>query len=261
MSNMAGAHNGNKYTVSDDGTIFKVENDGTINRLAQINSDGRITDFSGRSTSYNGNNKGAYCFFIIVFAIASVILCILYIEADDNYSRLNRELSDKDNEIHSLRTQLAESQSELQETQLILKGTQSNLQDLQNKISGTYPLIITDIKIGNIYNNNTIETNYGNTIYSKNTMYLQPYIEYIGLDAGYKRLMVKWFTPNGSLSQGDSSPSGFSTSNEIYVQEGQKTTTLGGWGNSNKGHWGSGTYRIEIWYGNSCLKSKSFTIY
>ena len=39
------------------------------------------------------------------------------------------------------------------------------------------------------------------------------------------------------------------------------TYSLNGWGNRNKGHWTSGTYRIEVWYENTCLKSKTFTIY
>ncbi len=245
MGNISDVHHGNKYTVSDDGVIFKVEDDGTIYRLAQIDNNGRITDFSNGSAPLKG--KGGYWFFIILFIIISIILGLLYVEADNYNYQLNRELSDKDNVIQILSTQFAECQSELQ--------------DIQNKISGTNPLIITDIKIGNTYGGGAIETNYGNTLYSKNTMYLAPYIEYIGFYSGYKKLMVKWFYPDGSLSTGSSSPSGFSTSYDAYIYKGKNTITLSGWGNSDKGYWGSGTYRIEIWYGNSCLKSKTFTIY
>lgn len=133
--------------------------------------------------------------------------------------------------------------------------------EILNNISDEYPLIITDIKIGNVYENGDILTDYGEKIYDYNTMYLKPKISYIGLISGTKELKVKWYTPSGYLRLGDSSPDGFSYSDDEYISRGNNTLTLSGWGNENKGNWGSGTYRIEIWYENTCLKSKTFTIY
>jgi hypothetical protein len=105
-------------------------------------------------------------------------------------------------------------------------------------------------------------TNFGNTIYSSGTMYLQPRIEYTGLTSGTKTLKVKWYNPDGTIRSGTTSPSGFSQSESMYVSRGDNNTyTLNGWGNSAKGNWRSGTYRIEIWYDNTCLKAKTFTIY
>ena len=92
-------------------------------------------------------------------------------------------------------------------------------------------------------------------------MFLKPKISYIGLISGTKELKVKWYTHSGYLSRGDSSPYEFSQSNDEYISKGNNTLTLSGWGNEHKGHWRSGTYRIEIWYENTCLKSKTFTIY
>ena len=93
-------------------------------------------------------------------------------------------------------------------------------------------------------------------------MYLQPRIKYYGISSGTKTLKVKWFNPEGSLRTGTSSPYGFSQSDSHYIYSGaDNTLTMNGWGNETKGHWKAGTYRIEIWYGNTCLKSKSFTIY
>lgn len=75
MENIAEEYNRGKYMVSDDGEIFKVEEDGYINRLAKINEDGRITDFSGVSISYDG--KGKYLFFIFLFIVISLIFGFL----------------------------------------------------------------------------------------------------------------------------------------------------------------------------------------
>lgn len=130
-----------------------------------------------------------------------------------------------------------------------------------NTIGETYPLIITDIEIANTYSNGDIETGYGNKIYSRNTMYLKPKIYYTGVVSGTKTLKVKLYKPNGSLSQGNSSPSGCSYDDSFYISSYSTTETLKGWGGQYKGHWDPGTYRIEIWYENTCLKTKSFTIY
>ena len=93
-------------------------------------------------------------------------------------------------------------------------------------------------------------------------MYLKPKISYTGINPGRSiNLKVKWYKPNESLSTGDSSPSVFSQQSSLYVYSGSNTETLTGWGNKNKGHWAKGTYRIEIWYENVCLKAKTFTIY
>ena len=81
----------------------------------------------------------------------------------------------------------------------------------------------------------------------------------ISWEKGSKTLKVKLYRPDGSLSTG--SYSTYSYSDDAYLYEGENSYTLSGWGNENKGHWRSGTYRIEIWYNNSCLKSKTFTIY
>lgn len=86
-------------------------------------------------------------------------------KSENSNSQLNRVLYENNNAIYNLRTELTETQAELL--------------DCQNKVSGIYPLIITDIKIGNLYKDGTIETKHGDPIYSKNTMCLGPNIEYI----------------------------------------------------------------------------------
>lgn len=120
---------------------------------------------------------------------------------------------------------------------------------------------ISSIKIGNVYKNGNIETNYGNTLYSSRTMYLKPRINYYGYKAGRVTLYQKLFKPDGRLSTGTSSPSGYSTKTEVYLYEGSNIVELQGWGNERMGHWSSGWYRYEVWYNGKCLASESFYIY
>jgi len=137
----------------------------------------------------------------------------------------------------------------------------SRLNSAISTIKSSCPLVITKVEIANKYPGGKIETNYGGYIYSASTMYLWTKVYYFGLDSGYKNLNVKLFKPNGSLSTGEKSPDGYSFSSGISINFGQGSNELLGWGGETKGNWGSGTYRIEIWYNDVCLKSQSFHIY
>ena len=124
----------------------------------------------------------------------------------------------------------------------------------------SYVLSISSIKIGNVYKDGRIETNYGNTIYSSYSMYLKPKISYYGYKTGWFTLYQKLYAPYG-LSTGNSSPSGYSTKTEVYLYKGNNTVELSGWGNERMGNWPSGWYRYEIWYEEQCLASESFYVY
>lgn len=117
------------------------------------------------------------------------------------------------------------------------------------------PIAISDIEIKNE------DEDYGTTIYSSNTTYIYSRMSVHSLIDGVVELYVKFFTPYG-LSSGSSSPSGYSYKSSASLTKNQ-TTMIGvsGWGSSTKGHWKSGTYRIEYWYEGVCLGTKSFTIY
>ena len=280
------------YQISNDGTIFAIKDDGSISRLAKINAQGRLTDLEGRemssnrstttttaSTTSDNDGKGWYWFFIVVFALTAIILGVLYSEADQNYYWANQERWEYKNKYETAIRErdeykaISESSASFRKENTSLKkensslkterdNAKSELSSLKSKVSITYPIIITDIEIANIYASGNVQTNYGNKIYSYSTMYLQPRIKYTGLTSGNKTIKVKWYNPDGTIRSGSSSPSGFSQSESLYVYNGENNTyTLNGWGNASMGNWSKGTYRIEIWYENTCLKAKTFTIY
>lgn len=187
-------------------------------------------------------------------------------------SNLELTIANKNSEITSLCDTLLRERGVLTTYKDSLKLSLKRNDELSDKLSeqeskfysikNTFPINITNIEIGNTYYDGSIETNYGSTIYSSYTMFLKPRITYTGINTGRSiNLKIRWYRPNGTMSSGDSSPSGFSQQESLYVYSGSNTETLQGWGNKTKGHWGKGTYRIEIWYGNVCLKAKTFTIY
>ncbi len=170
----------------------------------------------------------------------------------DTLSNERYTIKQKNAQIYDLNLNLASYKDSLQNSELQFASLKS-----------TFPINITNIEIGNTYYDGSVETNYGSTIYSSYTMYLTPKITYTGINTGRSiNLKIKWYRPNGTLSTGDSSPSGYSQQKSIYVYSGSNNTEiLQGWGNKTKGHWGKGSYKIEIWYENVCLKAKTFTIY
>ena len=145
-----------------------------------------------------------------------------------------------------------------------VKEERDELAEKVARVSQYQPIFIYDIQVANLYEDGTIDTDYGKTIYSRNTMYLCPRIKYYGLKNSSVKFLVKLYQPNGIVSTGTSSeslPSGFSYASTENVYEGDNTVSLTSWGNSNRGQWSSGKYRYEIWLGDKCLKTKEFTIY
>lgn len=223
------------YQISNDGTIFRIKEDGSIFRIAKINNKGKVENISD-PTEVHETSKVGYWIIIFLLVTTAVILGILY--------------SSTTNELNNISNECVSTNKELSEANALL-----------NELSSEYPFIITDIKIGNIDFEGNIETNYGDKIYSHNTMYLAPQLSYIGVKDGLKTLKVKLYTPSGILSTGDLSPSGYTISEDRYISKGKNYVTLSGWGGDTRGHWGKGTYRYEIWFDNKCIMTHYFKIH
>lgn len=189
---------------------------------------------------------------------STITFCILFITTlkEKNLDRLTFDILMEISEDSSQET-LTAARDSLEESLLELADVHSKL----DRVSEAYPMIITDIDIRNISKSGEIQTDYGNTIYDYETMYLQPRISYYGLISEDISLKCKLYNPSGKMTTGTTSPSGYSFSDSKHVWEGTNTMTLSGWGSATKGYYDSGTYRIEIWYNDICLKSKTFTIY
>ena len=205
----------------------------------------------------------------VILLILAVLACgvglfLLNVSLNDTKNELvgaRNEISELNSKVSNLSEDLDNTKTSLQITRKERDEAQQKMNDLKDKVGSSMPIIITDIQIANTNNSGDIETDYGNTIYSSNTMFLKPKISYTGIKTGENiNLNVKFYTSSG-LSTGSSSPYGCSYSTSMYVYSGDNTETLSGWGGSSRGHWRSGQYRFEIWYGDVCLKAKSFTVY
>lgn len=198
-------------------------------------------------------------------------------EANNTISNKNDSIKNKDNiisdlyqNISNLNTQLREEKEQREEIEEQYEQITEQYEQIENEydsfkslLSSRIPILITNIDIANVDNNGTIETGYGNRIYSSNSMYLRPRITYTGINTEKNiTLYLRLYNSSGTLCEGQSSPNGYTFSSNMTVMSGENNTcSFSGWGNSNKGNWSRGSYRYEIWYGNVCLGSKSFSIY
>lgn len=177
---------------------------------------------------------------------------------------LNSTIQTQESLINDLKSDLSSTNSSLSTVKGDLAQVQRKLSNFQNKVDKYLPLIVTDIVMANNYKGGKKETEFGGTIYSTNSMYLAPRISYIGLVEGPRKLLIKLYKPDGTLSTGTPSsetPKGYTYSASGYIYEGENKRELSSWGNEKKGNWAKGTYKIEVWYNDMCLKAKSFTIY
>lgn len=175
----------------------------------------------------------------------------------------NSDIVSYKNKIQSLKSTLASHKNKIRSLNSALISYKDSLRILESQFIILSPIYITNIDIANSYYDGKIETDFGKTIYSSNTMYLIPKITYTGINHGSTiNLKIKWYGPDGFLRTGNSSPNGFTQQVSLYVYNGLNSVMLQGWGNKTKGlYWGKGMYRIEVWYENVCLRAKTFTIY
>lgn len=192
---------------------------------------------------------------VILLLIICIFLGISLIELNKEIEKKKYSNSSLDEKSSFLETE----NSSLKQKVSSLEKDKGNLNDIIDSISTYYPIIIKSLKVGNTYKDGTIETDFGNTLYSYNSMFLMPRIEYVGLNNTSITLLLKLYK-DGVLSLGATSLDGYSYDSNINVTY-EGVASLSAWGSETKGNWSAGNYRYEIWYNNICLKTLNFTLY
>lgn len=146
---------------------------------------------------------------------------------------------------------LASAKSKIQE------AYNKNQEDLDNS---NKPFEITGCTVANTDKGSKIITDYGNQIYSWNSKYLQARLTIKSEKSGQYTIYYKLYKPDGTLSTGTSSPSGYTSSTDINIKAGTYTYQLSGWGSDTAGHWKAGNYKYEFYCNGASLGYYEFTI-
>lgn len=205
------------------------------------------------------------CIFIALISIASFAL---FSNLSSKISGLEHERYELKTEVKKLKEDVASKTDKIQslnDSIFILVAEKDDLSSKINKVNNTFPLVIKSISIGNSDTNHLL-TDYGNTIYASESMFVCPKVEYYGLINSNKTFKIKFFLPDGTMSKYYSTSSPmysleYSYSVPVNISEGDNSMELSGWGGEKKGHWSAGSYKIEIWYDDICLGVKKFRLY
>ena len=203
------------------------------------------------------NEKDKYKIYLILLAILLVISGIVNIV-------LTVERGEQNSVIYSLYQEMDNIQNTREKLYQEKDSIQNELNSIRSVVSNfgnTCPIFIKDVKIGNFYNNGNVETDYGEPIYSANTMFLHPKIEYVGTSSEKIKVYWKLYYPSGKWSRGKSSPTNYSFCEDLSIHPGKNTIIGHGWGGSKKGNYSSGEYTMEFYYSDSLIYTHKFTIY
>lgn len=206
---------------------------------------------------------------VVTLFVIIILCCIGLLSFYREITGKTQHIQELENEITIKRDSLLLQNNEinrlvddLSSTNRRLSSVQSELSDYKDKVGKHMPLVINNIELANYTANEDVISDYGQRIYSNESRWVWFRINYDGIVSGTKNLHYKVYDQKGQLKTCSSSPSGYSWSSNIYIYgDNNNSVVLFGMGADNASTWSTGTYRIEIWHNDMCLKSKSFTIY
>lgn len=180
-------------------------------------------------------------------------------QLENRVTLLGDSISRLINKINSQQSIINQKEDEVLQHTVTIDG----LKRFQSKVTKAFPLIISDVEVGNFERDGSLETDYGGAIYQSYSSMLQPRLKIYGLQSDWVRISMKLYTPNGRLWRDDYSPYDCSRSASVqvkpFVQKSIATSDfrVGG----GRGYWSRGEYRMEFWYNDKiCLYTATFTI-
>lgn len=180
-------------------------------------------------------------------------------QLENRVTLLGDSISRLINKINSQQSIINQKEDEVLQHTVTIDG----LKRFQSKVTKAFPLIISDVEVGNFERDGSLETDYGGAIYQSYSSMLQPRLKIYGLQSDWVRISMKLYTPNGRLWRDDYSPYDCSRSASVqvkpFVQKSIATSDfrIGG----GRGYWSRGEYRLEFWYNDKiCLYTATFTI-
>lgn len=200
---------------------------------------------------------------IIIWGSILAVLSYLfgYLVFSGPYSDLKSELYSSEKTLQEVTTYKINAERDIQMTSNTLQDKKAFREEKIKEIRKKIPFLITEVKFGNTDGKGNTETNFGGTLYSSSSMYITPQIKAYGLKNQKTKIDVKIYDAYGMMKQGDSSPIESTYADTIQVRNGEyETFVLKGWGNSSRGHWKRGRYKLEIWSQNKCLSRNYFYI-
>jgi serine/threonine protein kinase len=207
--------------------------------------------------------------FIITLFISLITIVIILGSNQNNTDSMNlkdQEIKRIKETINQLNSEKGEYIREVSGLRVKVVELESSNKHLKNELNSDKtmlipPILISDIKYKSIKDNNSTIIEYGGRLTKQNLYFLIPKIDYYGVIPGNYNFYIKIIDPHGRISQGDSSPQGYSYKSSLTINYGKNSNEIGGWGNDQGSSYISGEYRYEIWHNNNRIFSSRFRVY
>lgn len=119
----------------------------------------------------------------------------------------------------------------------------------------TYGALVANVDV-----DNNIITPLKTPIKSSDTQYFNTQLSLIVYQEGIHNLGIKIFSPDGNLSKAENDNSPYSFTTQIQLTKDVNMYYTGGWGSSNSGVWGPGSYHIEYYLDDQLFYVKNFEV-
>lgn len=162
-------------------------------------------------------------------------------------SEYDDEISNRDKEIERLKLIVGELEN-------------ADLEGFSKAMAEHNPILVNDVEVCDE------STYYGEDIQAENSTYLTVRVWVASFIKGHYDLYYKLYDPSGRLrhyaKDVDAYVEDYTAMESIYLNPyGFQDITFPSIGYNNKGHWSSGTYKIEIYFRGRCIGTKEFEIY
>jgi len=181
---------------------------------------------------------------------------------NEKYSSINSQFNESNEQSNELKTQYDELKKQYDNTRIQNReiNTKYNnlLKDYENS-KNIWKFEITSITFGN-WDNSWIDYP-GTPLISALMRYLKPVIIYNSNVNEDITFYIKIIQPNGQLENNSGSPYDFTYSYTAQIYHGSdQSLYLGDWGRNDQSIFEAGTWTVEVWYNNVCLKSEKVKI-
>jgi len=134
---------------------------------------------------------------------------------------------------------------------------------LEDNAAKTAGMKIHSLEFGNVLKDGANVDEHGSVLYASELYYLKPWISYDGLGEQSEGITFycRIINPDGTISSGSNSPSGYTYSCSCYVWKWKNTNcTLTGYGNDSGRSYTPGTYGFELWCENLLIYKTTFEV-
>ena len=181
-------------------------------------------------------------------------------------------ISDRDDEIKRLESIVERHKSEYDDVfsdrddeikrlkSIVGRLKDANFEKFSKEMAKHNPILISDVDVRDE------STAFGEKKQAENSTYLTVRVLVASFIEGHYDLYYKLYYPSGKLAQ-------YGKSVDYYIEDYTAMTSMEldsfeiqhisfpSIGNKPKGHWSSGTYKIEIYFRGRCIGTKEFEIY